>query len=143
MKRLISLTMLAMFLILFLPSNSTQAMNRFYQFKSIYKQFTASGNNQEVLGVGSNEYCHVAFVSLINAGSTTATVTIHFEGTADADNRLHIPNTFASGEGLMEDIGANSGLLIGGKGEDIDIDISANATINVFILYFTQSSKEN
>ena len=42
----------------------------------------------------------------------------------------------------MEDIAANQGILIGGLGEDVDIDISASTTVNVFILYFTQSTKE-
>ena len=102
-----------------------------------YKQFTASGDNQEVLAVEASQFCTVARVEVINNGSTTATVTVHWEGAAGAYNRLHVPISAAAGEGIIVDY---IHPVRGPRGADIDVDISATTTIDVLIEYSLSSS---
>ena len=99
-----------------------------------YKQLTGSGNNQEVFAVEADHYCRIKTVYVVNDGATTSTVTIHFEGTAGALNRLVGAISLAAGEGVIIDFPENRPVT-GPKGADIDADISDATTMNIMIVY--------
>jgi hypothetical protein len=99
-----------------------------------YKQLTGAGDNQEVLAVDADSYCRLMNVYVVNDGATTSTVTIHFEGTAGAYNRLIGAISLAAGEGVILDLPAVRPVT-GPKGADIDADISDATTINIMLVY--------
>lgn len=101
-----------------------------------YKQFSSSGDNQEVLAVETGHYCRIKTVTVQNNGSTTATVSVHFEGTAGQFNRITPPSSLATGESIAVDYPENR-CVTGPINADVDVDISQNTTVDVFLVYET------
>ena len=106
-----------------------------WEAKTMYNQYAASGNGQTLLYAGADEYCHVIIAYVCNDGSTTSTVSMHFDGTGSATNRLIPPISLAAGEGVILDLSKSNCYVIGGMGQGIQIDSSATTTINAFVVY--------
>jgi hypothetical protein len=112
-----------------------------WEAKTMYIQYAASGNGQTLLYAGSTEYCHVLTAYICNDGSTTSTVSMHFEGTGSATNRLIPPISLAAGEGMVFDFAQMGHYIIGGMGRGIQVDSSAATTLNAYVVYFIDTKK--
>ena len=112
-----------------------------WEAKTMYVEYSASGNGQTLLYVDSDKYCHVMIAKLWNDGSTTSTASIHWDGTGSATNRLVAPMSLAAGEGVVLDLSKSGYFVIGEQGVGIEVDSSATTTMKAFIVYFLDTKK--
>ena len=134
MKRIILAVLISLFLV-----GTASA----WELQTLQVQYTASGSNQTMLQIGSEQYCHVMIAWLMNDSTTTSTTSMHWEGSASATNRIIPSMSMAAGEGAVLDLSKSGYFIIGEKGEGIEVDSSGSTTITAFIVYFLDNKKRD